>query len=236
MAQRFETQLAQIRGTLLMMSGVTDRNIALALRALVERDDKLTDVVEAEDSQIDKLEVTIDEMVITYMATHGPVATDCRFMLAASKISSNLERIGDQATTIARRTRDLNREPMLKPLIDIPLMAEIAQQMLRDSITAFVDGNVDLAQEVIGCDKSVDDINRQLSRELTTYMMESPKAITRCLNLMIIAKAIERVADHAQNIAEEVFYLYRAQDIRHERSLLARGVEPDGKVASAGQP
>src|SRR5437660_725119 len=132
MSHPFEAQLAHIRETLLMMSSLTDRNLSLAMKALVDRDDKLADSVEAEDSQIDELEITVDELVITYMATHAPVATDCRFMLAASKISSNLERIGDQATTIARRTRDLNKEPLLKPLIDIPMMADIGQEMLRE--------------------------------------------------------------------------------------------------------
>src|SRR5207244_4164472 len=109
----FEMQLAKIRESLLLMSSLADRNLALAMRALIERDDILADSVESEDSQIDQLEITVDELVITYMATHAPVATDCRFMLAASKIASNLERIGDQATTIARRSRDLNKEPLL---------------------------------------------------------------------------------------------------------------------------
>lgn len=215
----WEQQLADIREQLLMMSGLTERNLALAMRALIERDDKLADTVEIEDSQIDHLEIQIDDMVITYMATHGPIARDCRLMLAASKISNNLERIADQATKIARRTRELNTEPLLKPLIDIPLMADIAQEMLRDSITAFVDGNHELAVEIIARDKSVDSINKQLDRELTSYMVENPKTITRALNLMTVAKAIERVADHTTNIAEEVFYLYRGEDIRHEPSF-----------------
>ena len=215
----WEQQLADIREQLLMMSGLTERNLALAVRALVERDDKLCDLVEAEDSTIDQLEIQIDEMVITYMATHGPIARDCRLMLTASKISNNLERIADQATKIARRSRELNTEPLLKPLIDIPLMADVAQEMLRDSITAFVEANNELAVEIIARDKSVDDINKQLARELTSYMIEDPKTITRALNLMTVAKAIERVADHATNIAEEVFYLNRGEDIRHEPSL-----------------
>ena len=215
MPHPFETQLAHIRETMLLMSSLTERNLADAMKALIERDDKLADEVEEKDSEIDRLEITIDEMVIAYMATHAPVATDCRFMLAASKISSNLERIGDQATTIVRRARDLNREALLKPLIVIPLMAELGQEMLRDCITAFVDANVDLAQQIIARDSTVDDINRQLSRELTTYMLEDPKTITRALNLIVIAKCLERVADHAANIAEDVYYLYRGQDIRH---------------------
>ena len=217
MSQTFELQLGKIREQLLMMSSLTGRNVGLALKSLVDRDDKLAETVKAEDSQLDHLEVEIDNMVITYMATHGPMATDCRFMLVASKISSNLERIGDQATTIARRALELNTEPLLKPLIDIPRMANIAQEMLQDSITAFVEGKHELAQEVIKRDKLVDEINKQLSRELTSFMLEDPSTITRALNLMLVAKSIERIADHAKNIAEEVYYLYQAKDIRHEK-------------------
>lgn len=218
----FEAQLARIRETLLMMSSLTDRNLMQALKALVDRDDRLANLVEQEDSQIDQLEVNVDEMVITYMATHAPVATDCRFMLAASKISSNLERIGDQATTISRRARDLNKEPLLKPLIDIPLMAETGREMLRDAITAFVENKPELAPDIIARDRTVDDINRQLIRELTTYMTEDPKTITRALNLIVVAKALERVADHAANIAEDIFYLHRGKDIRHRGSSGSR--------------
>lgn len=224
MSQFWEQQLADIREQLLLMSGLTERNLSLAVRGLVERDDKLADSVEAEDTQIDQLEILVDEMVITYIATHGPVAKDCRFMLAASKISSNLERIGDQATTIARRTRELNREPLLKPLIDIPLMAEIGHEMLRDSITAFVEAKPDLAVEIVARDRTVNDIYKQLARELTSYMIEDPKTITRSLNLLTVAKCLERVADHATNIAEEVFYLFKAEDIRHERSFKRQSI------------
>jgi phosphate transport system protein len=223
MSHFWELPLAGIREQLLMMSGLTERNLTLAMRALVERDDKLADMVEAEDAQVDQLEIHIDELVIIYMATHGPIARDCRLMLTASKISNNLERIADQATKIARRARDLNTEPLLKPLIEIPMMAEIAQEMLRDSITAFVDENHELAVEIIARDHTVDSINKQLGRELTAGMLAEPKTITRALHLMTVAKAIERVADHATNIAEEVFYLYQGEDIRHEPSLKQSG-------------
>ena len=155
-------QIANIRQTLLMMASLANRNLSLAMRALVDRDEKLAASVEAEDSQLDELEVTIDELVINHMATHAPVATDCRFMLVASKISSNLERIADQATAIARRSIELNKEPLLKPLIDIPRMAQIAEGMLRDGITALVDQRPDLAQEVVKRDKEVDQINKVL--------------------------------------------------------------------------
>ena len=211
-------QISHIRETLLMMASLANRNLSLAMRALVERDEKLAISVEAEDSQLDELEISIDDMVINHMATHAPVATDCRFMLVASKISSNLERIADQAVAIARRSLELNKEPLLKPLIDIPRMALIAEGMLRDSVTALIDRKPELAQEIIKRDKEVDQINKQLARELTSFMLEDPSTITRALNLTIVARCLERVADHCKNIAEEVYYLYQAVDIRHERA------------------
>jgi phosphate transport system protein len=215
----WEQQLSTLREQLLMMSGLTERNLSVAMRALIERDDRLCDTVEAEDTQIDQLEVHIDELVVTFISTHGAVARDCRFMLAASKIGSNLERIGDQATTIARRSRELNKEPLLKPLIDIPTMADHAAEMLRDSITAFVEGNAEQAVEIVARDKAVNDLNRQVAKDLTEEMQGNPKSVTRAINLLTIARALERVADHATNIAEEVFYLYRGEDIRHEQSF-----------------
>jgi phosphate transport system protein len=207
--------ILRIHETLLMMSSLADRNLNLALRALVERDSKLCDVVEAEDSQLDALEIAVDELVVTHMALRAPVATDCRFMLVATKISSNLERIGDESVSIARRARDLNGEPLLKPYVDIPRMADIALIMLRDAITAFVDRLPDLAQGIVPRDKKVDELHRQLNRELTSYMIEDPGTITRALRLMAVARSLERIADHAKNIAEEVYYLYAAIDIRH---------------------
>ena len=212
-------QILHIRETLLMMASLANRNLSLSMRALVERDEKLAASVEAEDSQLDELEVAVDELVINHMATHAPVATDCRFMLVASKISSNLERIADQAVAIARRSIELNKEPLLKPLIDIPRMALIAEGMLRDSVTALIDRKPELAQEIIKRDKEVDQINKQLARELTSFMLEDPSTITRALNLTIVARCLERVADHCKNIAEEVYYLYQAVDIRHERAV-----------------
>jgi phosphate transport system protein len=209
--------IANIRETLLMMASLANRNLSLAMRALVERDEKIGNTVEAEDSQLDELEISIDDMVIHYMATHAPVATDCRFMLVASKISNNLERIADQAVAIVRRSRELNKEPLLKPLIDIPRMATIAEGMLRDSITALIERRPELAQEIIRRDKEVDNLNKQLARELTAHMIEDPTTITRALNLTIVARCLERIADHCKNIAEEVYYLYQAVDIRHDR-------------------
>lgn len=215
----WQQQLSHIREQLLMMSGLTDRNFSTAMRALVERDDNLANLVEAEDADVDQLEIQIDELVATYLSTRGAVARDCRFLLVASKLANDLERIADQATKIARRARELNREPLLKPLIDIPLMADTAREMFRESITSFIEEDADRASKVIARDRFVDDIYKQLARELTTYMMEDPRTITRALHLMTVAKAIERVADHATNIAEEVVYLLKGQDVRHDPSL-----------------
>ena len=149
MSHPFEAQLAHIRETLLLMSTLTDRNLTLAVRAVVERDDKLADLVEASDAEIDQLEVTVDDLVVTYMATHGPMARDSRLMLIASKISGNLERVADQATTIARRARELNKEPQLVDVEDIPVMASLTQELLRESITSFVEGKFELAEAII---------------------------------------------------------------------------------------
>jgi phosphate transport system protein len=213
--QQLDQHLAKIREQLLMMASLVDRNLNLAMRALVERDDSLADLAESEDGQIDQMEITIDEMVVTFMATHGPIAQDCRFMLVTSKISNNLERIADQAVSIARRARELNTQPLLKPLIDIPRMAQMAQEMLRDALNALVEKRPETTLEIKQRDKAVDEINRQIARELTSYMLENPATITRALNLMLVARCIERIADHAKNIAEEVHFLYRARDIRH---------------------
>jgi len=219
MSHPFETQLAHIRETLLLMSTLTDRSLTLAVRAVAERDDSLADLVEASDSEIDQLEVIVDDLVVTYMSTHGPVARDSRLMLIASKISSNLERIADQATTIARRARALNKEPELVVVTDIPIMAAMTQELLREAITAFVEGRFELAEAVIPRDKEVDELNRRIARKLISLMIESPNNVTRAVHLMTIAKAIERAADHVQNIAEEVFYLFKGKDIRHEQKL-----------------
>lgn len=223
MPHPFEAQLAHIRETLLRMSSLTEQMLADALRALVTGDAALADAVEAADSAIDELEVTIDELVISYIATHAPVATDCRLMLVASKISTNLERIGDQATTVARRARKLSSEPAANGMTatqsvldSLTSMATQAQALLRDSITAFIEANHQLARELLGRDKAIDALNREIVRTLSEEMARQPEWIASGLHLITISKALERVADHAENIAEEVFYLYRGKDIRHQ--------------------
>ncbi len=215
MSLYWEQHLQEIREQLLLMSSLVERNLGQSAKALMERDDVLADLVEDEDSEIDELEKRIDELVITYISTHGPMARDCRFLITASKISSELERIADQATTVARRARDLNKHPALKSLSNIPVMAEEVKEMLRQSIKAFVDRDTDLALEVIGRDKLVDSEYKETARDVESAIMSDPETTGRELHLLTVAKALERAGDHATNIAEEVFYLYKGQDIRH---------------------
>jgi phosphate transport system protein len=150
------------------------------------------------------------------IALRQPKARDLRFLVMTMKIASDLERIGDQAVNIAHRAIELNREPLLKPLIDIPRMAEAARAMIHEGLDAFVYNKPDLARAIVRRDDEVDMINRQLHRELTSYMIEDPHTITRALNLMSVAHNLERIGDHATNIAEEVVYLYEGRDIRHQ--------------------
>ena len=215
MSLYWEQHLQEIREQLLMMGSLVERNLGQSARALMERDDALANLVEEEDSEVDELEKRIDELVITYISTHGPMARDCRFLITASKISSELERIADQATTIARRARDLNKHVPLKSLSNIPVMVEEVQEMLRQSIKAFVDRDTDLALEVIGRDKLVDSEYKETAREVEVAIISNPETTGRELHLLTVAKALERAGDHATNIAEEVFYLYKGQDIRH---------------------
>ena len=217
MSVYWEQHLNQIREQLLMMSGLTERNLEQCIRALMERNDNMAELVEAQDAEVDQLEKSIDERVVTYISTHGPMARDCRFLITASKIASELERIADQATTIARRARDLNRGAELKSLANIPLMASEVQSMLRQSIKAFVERDTDLALEVIGRDKLVDAEYKEAAREVEHSIVADPTTTARELHMLTVAKALERAGDHATNIAEEVFYLYKGEDIRHQK-------------------
>ncbi|NBV85410.1 MAG: phosphate transport system regulatory protein PhoU [Verrucomicrobia bacterium] len=217
MSLYWEQHLAEIREQLLMMSSLTERNLGQSTRALMGRDDALAHLVEAEDAEVDQLEKTIDEKVVTYISTHGPMARDCRFLITASKIASELERIADQATTIARRARDLNRGPELSILSNVSLMASEVQSMLRQSIKAFVERDTDLALEVIGRDKLVDAEYKDAAREVEASIVADASTTARALHLLTVAKALERAGDHATNIAEEVFFLYKGEDIRHKK-------------------
>jgi len=212
--QHFDQELAALKEILLTMASKAEAAVNNALKALVDRDDDLARSVKEEDNAIDQLEIEVDEMAIGLLSK-APLASDLRLITVAMKISHDLERVGDEATTISRRAVELSQEPQLKPYIDIPRMAKMALEMLGDALDAFVNANPEKARAVIPRDKEVDALNRQLHRELSSYMVERPTTITRCLNLMVISKSLERIADHATNVAEEVVYLYEAKDIRH---------------------
>lgn len=207
-------EFAALKEKLLTMSSLAASSVQNAIKALSDRNDDLARQVEQADDQLDALEIELDELCIVLLS-RGPVASDLRLITVAMKITHDLERVGDEATTIARRAVDLNKEPQLKPYVDIPRMATMALEMLNDSLEAFVSRDTTRARAVLPRDKDVDALHKQLQRELVTFMLESPATITRCLHLMQISKRIERIADHATNIAEEVVYLYEGRDIRH---------------------
>jgi phosphate transport system protein len=215
MQNYFDDELAQFKEKLLTMGSYAESAVSQAVQALVQRNDALARQVQENDDIMDQYEVDIDDMALLLLS-RAPLASDLRLITVAMKISANLERVGDEATTISRRALELNQEPELKAYIDIPRMVEIALGMLKDALDAFVSKQSEKARAVVPRDKEVDAINRQFYRELSSYMAENPSTIGRCLNLMTIAKSLERVADHATNIAQEVVYLYEARDIRHE--------------------
>ena len=210
----YTEELTKLKESLLAMASHAESAVARSVRALVERDEAIALQVQQDDNILDQFEIEIDDIAVHLLAK-APLATDLRLITVAMKISQNLERVGDEAVTIARRALELNAEPQLKPYIDVPRMASMGIEMLRDALTAFVNRDTERARGVIPRDSEVDDINRQLHRELASFMVERPTTITRCLKLMTISKSLERIADHATNIAEEVVYLYEAKDIRH---------------------
>jgi len=220
--QHLDQELAALKEKLLTMASKAEAAVNKAIKALMDRDDDLARSVKEEDNAIDQLEIEMDDLAIVLLSK-APLASDLRLITVAMKISHDLERVGDEATTISRRAVELSQEPQLKPYIDIPRMAKMALEMLGDALDAFVNANPEKARAVIPRDKEVDALNRQLHRELSSYMVERPTTITRCLNLMVISKSLERIADHATNVAEEVVYLYEAKDIRHTGKGQASG-------------
>ncbi len=219
MQTHFEMELAALKEKLLAMGSCAEAAVSKAVRAVIDRDGSLARNVCDSDDTVDGYEVEIDEISIRLLAK-APLASDLRLITVAMKISQNLERVGDEATTISRRALELNKEPQLKPYLDLPRMASIALEMLKDALDSFVNRQPEKALVIIPRDKEVDEINRHLHRELSSYMIEDPATITRCLNLMVVCKSLERIADHATNIAEEVVYLYEARDVRHVGGLL----------------
>ena len=223
----YTEEMRRLKESLLAMASHAESAVSRAMRALVERNDELARDVQRDDTILDQFEIEIDDTCL-HLLTKAPLATDLRLITVAMKISQNLERVGDEAVTISRRSIDLGTEPQLKPYVDLPRMATMSLEMLRDAITAFINREPDKARAVVPRDQDVDQLNRQLHRELSSYMVERPTTISRCLHLMVISKSLERIADHATNVAEEVVYLYEAKDIRHTSSK-ADEIESPGR-------
>jgi phosphate transport system protein len=212
--EHFDMDLGELKQKLLTMASHAETAVNEALRALIERDYDLALRVKEDDNVIDQLEVEIDDMAIHLLAK-APLASDLRLVTVAMKISQNLERVGDEASKIAKRARDLSQEPPVKVVVDLPGMAKLALDMLKAALDSFVNRDPATARALIPRDKEVDALNKQITNHLAQYMMENPDTIKRCLNLITVSRSLERIADHATNVAEEVVYLYEAQDIRH---------------------
>jgi phosphate transport system protein len=215
METHFQQELNQLKSELLRMAGLVERAISNAIEALVKRDMPLAEKTIREDAQINEMEISIDERCLNLLALHQPMAGDLRFITSAMRINIELERIGDLAVNIAERAVSLNQEPQLKPYIDIPHMAEITKKMVKDVLDAFVNRDAALARSVCERDDEVDALNDQVFRELLTYMMADTKTITRAVHLIIVSRCLERIADHATNIAEGVIFMTKALVIKH---------------------
>lgn len=209
----FDNELTDLKESLLKMSSLVEEAINMAIKSLVEQNLDLAAKVIENDDAIDKMELDIEEQCLQMIALRHPIAKNLRIIGCGLKTISDLERVGDHAVNIARASQYLSTKPMVKPLIDIPRMAEIAQNMLKDGLDAYFKGDVELAKEVWLRDKTVDNLNKQIFRELLTFMMEDPHTISRAIHLIFVSDNIERIADHATNLAERVVYIVNGERI-----------------------
>jgi phosphate transport system protein len=219
----FQEQLEELKLSLLKMAVLVEGMLHDAIQSLVNRDSDLGKTVMAREDETNTMENSVDEMCLKLLALKQPMAIDLRFITSAMKIVSDLERIGDQAVNIVERALSLNQEPQLKPYIDIPRVAQIVEPMVTDVLNAFVNGDVELARSVCKRDDLVDHLNDQIFRELLTYMMQDPKTIPRAVHLMIVSRCLERIADHATNIAEDVIFMVNALVIKHHADAKKNG-------------
>ena len=219
MKKHYSDELTHLKETVLRMGGLAEKMTHRAVQALVERKREMLPEVKEMEQQVNQLHIDIDEIALGMIALRQPTAKDLRFITAAMKINTDLERIGDQAINITERAEFLLTVPPVKPLIDIPRMAEIAKEMLRDALDAFVNGNDALAYETIKKDDLVDHLKDQVFRELLTYMMADPTTIARGLELILVSRYVERIADHATNICENVIFMIQGKDVRHQGPL-----------------
>jgi phosphate transport system protein len=217
--KRYEEDLKKLREDILYMGGLVEDQIQKAVNSLVNRDSQMAEMIIQRDHEVNRMDVDIDELCIRLLALHQPAARDLRFITTGLKITTDLERIGDMAVNICERALELNREPQLKPYIDIPRMAQISQRMIRESLDAFVREDTDLALKVCKDDQEVDELNGQIFRETVSFMIEDPHTINRAMKIGFISKYLERIADHATNIGEMVIFMVKGKSIRHLKEL-----------------
>jgi len=211
----FEDELKTLKNRLLEMGALVEDRVHRAVHSLIDRKAEEAEAIIAGDREVNELHIEIDDRCLKLLATQTPLAVDLRLITSAIKINSDLERIGDQAVNVAENVVKMLPQPTLKPLIDIPRMAEIAEKMTRDALDSFVKRDPELARDVLRRDDEVDQLKDQVFRELLTYMMADPGTIQRALALILISRNLERIADHATNIAEDVIFLVEAKDVRH---------------------
>ena len=214
----FDEDLADLSGRIMAMGGIVERQLANAVHALVQRDSEGAERVIRDDLEVDRIEEQVDELAVRVLATRQPMAVDLRTVVMALKISNDLERIGDYATNIAKRVKRINVHDPIKPFITIPLMAEICRAMVKDVLDAYVERDAQKALKVWSRDPEVDEYYDQLFRELVTYILEDPKLTGACVDLMFVAKNLERIGDHATNIAEKVYYIVHGDQLSRSRS------------------
>lgn len=219
--KKYEDELKKLREDILYMGGLVEDQIQKAIQSLVERDSGLAEVIIERDHEVNRLDVEIDDLCIKLLALHQPAGRDLRFITTGLKITTDLERVGDMAVNICERALELNLEPQLKPYIDIPRMSQIAQGMIRESLDAFVREDTDLALKVCKDDEQVDNLNSQIFREVITFMIGDPLTINRAMKTASVSKYLERIADHATNIAEMVVFMVKGKSIRHLKELPA---------------
>lgn len=230
MERTLDQQLGRIRQKLLRMGGLVEQMIDQAVQGLLQRESALAEKIPQQDAEVDNLEMEIDELCNTVLVRNQPAAVDLRFLVAVMKINNDLERMGDSAVNIAQSVVQLNEQPPLKPYIDLPRMSERVQEMVRNSLDAFVNRDADMSRGVLKADDEIDGIYKQIFRELLTFMIEDPKSVSRALHLLLIARNLERIADHATNISEDVIYYVEGRDVRHSMESKEAEARAAGKV------
>ena len=215
MERHFERDLEELKERLLWMGSLAERSVHQGVHAVLEADEKLALAVLTEENVINELQIEIDDRVVQLLALQQLMAADLRFVLAIARINNDLERIGDQAVNIAQSAQRILRHPRVKPYVDLPRMGELAEKMMRDSLDSLVRRDVEMARGVLSRDDQVDQLRDQIFRELLTYMMGDSSVVFQAFELILVAKNLERIADHATNIAEDVIYMVAGSDVRH---------------------